>query len=471
MKRNKSHKHTIIISIIIFVLAAVLTVTAVFTIWLYNKYYKIDFYSTDFTETNELLDNPYMGWYKIYGYSLSDQNNYTQKSILEECSKDTNTRLALLQINLKDYRNSQISEYGLLQLQTIFEAFISTDKSLIVRFVYDWNGKAISSEPDDLNTILTHMEQVGTIVNQYSNNIYTMQGLFVGNYGEMNGSNYLSLENMQTLADKLSSVIDSSIPLAVRTPAQLRTITAQNTGLASRFGLYNDGMLGSESDYGTYGNISLINSTSPSDKLTRADELAFQYELCNKFPNGGEVINDNPYNDFDNACIDLATMHVSYLNYQYDDKVLNKWKASIYTGNDVYNGLNGYDYITAHMGYRYVLSSALLEFNTFKDQTATLKLNIKNVGFSSSYHNFEITAYVTNTDTQATYKIPIYANTSQWYSNTTAQLNIPLDIRSYQNGNYQIGLAITDNNNLIYMANNNLGSDNLYSLGSFTVSK
>lgn len=41
---------------------------------------------------------------------------------------------------------------------------------------------------------------------------------------------------------------------------------------------------------------------------------------------GGEAVNDNVYNDGANAQEYLRKLHVTYLNSQYDDKVLNKWK-------------------------------------------------------------------------------------------------------------------------------------------------
>ena len=99
------------------------------------------------------------------------------------------------------------------------------------------------------------------------------------------------------------------------------------SSLASRLGLYNDGMLGSANDTGTYGDKAAADlDTNYSDAWTREDELAFQNDLCLYVPNGGEVIIDNVYNDFDNAVKDLSQMHVSYLNSEYDSTVLNKWK-------------------------------------------------------------------------------------------------------------------------------------------------
>ena len=140
-----------------------------------------------------------------------------------------------------------------------------------MRFLYDWDGQNLESEPNELSQILTHMEQVGPIVNKYASSVYIMQGIFVGNWGEMNNTTHMENGEMETLIQKLDDVIDPSIFLSVRTPAQWRTIVGEYHGtkvprcpqpnllssLASRLGLYNDGMLGSANDTGTYGDKQL----------------------------------------------------------------------------------------------------------------------------------------------------------------------------------------------------------------------
>ena len=200
-----------------------------------------------------------------------------------------------------------------------------------------------------MSQILTHMEQVGPIVNKYASSVYIMQGIFVGNWGEMNNTIHMGNGEMETLIQKLDDVIDPSIFLSVRTPAQWRTIVDEYrdtkvprcsqpnllSSLALRLGLYNDGMLGSANDAGTYGDKAAAGwDANYNDAWTREDELAFQNDLCRYVPNGGEVIIDNVYNDFDNAIKDLSQMHVSYLNSEYDSTVLNKWKETIVNGTD-----------------------------------------------------------------------------------------------------------------------------------------
>ena len=449
----------------------------------YDRYYRLTYQPLTYTETAAQLSNPYQGWYRIYGYTLSDTGTINSSSIVTSYQKDPDTRLALLEINLRNYPSGAISSAGLAQLQTIFSSWQDSGKQLIVRFLYDWDGKAKQTEPSDLSIITGHMSQVGEIVNQYKDCIYLLQGIFVGNCGEMNSSNYMSVDSMCTLLRQLASVTDSSIFLSVRTPAHWRTITESYTPLsaddaftgttASRLGLFNDGMLGSGNDLGTYGDTSLSEADSYSDKGTREEELQFQDQLCSYVPNGGEVVIDNSYNDLENAISDLSRMHVSYLDYDYDTAVLNKWKSATYTGDDVFDGSSGYDYIGSHLGYRYVLRSSACTFDTWEDDTASLTLEIENTGFSSSYRSFSVSVLTVNTESQETFETAIDTDSRYWASQSSVSLSLPLDVRSYATGSYAVYFKITDpsSGEQIALANSLDQSDYGYRIASLELAK
>ena len=172
------------------------------------------------------------------------------------------------------------------------------------------------------------------MVNKYTDSVYIIQGLLIGNNGEMHDSNYENIDQIRQLAEAMAAAVSPEIYLAVRTPAQLRGILRTKTplassqtgdgSLASRLGLFNDGMLASVYDLGTYDDTPLTSSSTPGEKGSRSDELIYQYKLCQYVPNGGEVTVDNEYNDLENAIADLATMHVSYLNAEHDPEVLEQ---------------------------------------------------------------------------------------------------------------------------------------------------
>lgn len=355
-----------------------------------------------FTESSRELRNPNRGFYYIYGFQITDEEADYEVLVRDKYRKDKNTCLTMVQINLQAYRESAITEKGLANIDALFSALEGIDKQLIVRFLYDWDGENKQYEPEHLEFVLTHMQQLEEILHKYSHKIFTLQGLFIGNWGEMNGTKHFSNENIQLLAAKLADVTDESTYLAVRTPAQWRAtvqLTDWDTGepafnrrLAVRLGLFNDGMLGSASDYGTYGTKS-AKEAGVLGYWSREEELAFQEQLCRRVPNGGEVIVDNSYNDFDNAVKDLATMHVTYINRDYDRNVLEKWKKSVVHEKSCFDGMDGLTYLERHLGYRLLITDVVLEHN-FPDKYFSVDISMKNVGFAPLYKEHQINLYL-----------------------------------------------------------------------------
>lgn len=347
-----------------------------------------------FTESARELRNPERGFYNLYAFMITDEEADYVHFVEDYYKKDKDTSLTLIEINLQNYRDGKISEAGLYNIEVLFQVLNDFDKQMIVRFVYDLQGENEKHEPDTIDVILSHMEQLETILRKYSEKIFVLQGLFIGNWGEMNGTKYGNDEDLVRLADQLHSVTDRSIYLAVRTPAQWRRIVGMRefseidfmeSSLAGRMSLFNDGMLGSESDYGTY----QTENTDQEKESVRMEELSFQERLCSFVPNGGEVINNNPYNDFDNAVRDFATMHVTYLNNGYDQEVLDKWKKTNVVEQGCFNGIDGYTYIERHLGYRLLIESVELHHN-YLDGQFEVSVTMKNVGFAPLYTNPEI---------------------------------------------------------------------------------
>ncbi len=472
-------KSVILILSIIVLLAAVSGVV----FFLYQRYYfTLTVEPERFGATDRALDNPYQGWYQIFGYALSDETP-PDLNAMERTAAAYPHELVLLEINLRDYNASAISEQGLTQLSDILSLWQSHGNQLILRFLYDWNGKAKETEPSDVSVILQHMDQTAAVVNQYTDCVYLLQGIYVGNCGEMNNSNYMAAETMCMLAEHLAAVTDPAIFLSVRTPAHWRAISgtyealkeeeAFSGSVSARLGLFNDGMLGSASDLGTYGENSIKMAEKLTDKGTREEEIAFQNTLCNYVPNGGEVVLDNPLNDFANAVTDLAAMHVSYLDCGYDAAVLDKWRASTYEGDDCFAGTNGYDYIGSHMGYRYDLLSAALSFDTFHDKTANLSLTLQNSGFSAGYRAFTPTAFIVSASGGLLGSYPFETDTRTWLPGETVTLNAPIDIRALGEGRYYIYFQLYDETlgRHIKLSNTLRLSENGYLILSFTVAK
>lgn len=355
-----------------------------------------------FTESARELKNPNRGFYHMHGYMIKDEAR-SFKSYQEDLgwrfAKDHDTSLTMIQINLQNFKNREISEKGLASLDNLFKALKENvgDKHLILRFLYDWDGKNMQYEPDSLDTILRHIEQVSPWLKENQEQIFLTQGLFIGSWGEMHSSKFLGQENYQILANALYEATADSTYLSVRMPAQWRMITGiadpeqvvrEDGSLASRLGLFNDGMLGSWSDYGTYGDQTR-EEHGDFTFWNRQEELAFQDILCRTVPIGGEIMNPNKYNDFENALQDMKVMHVTYANRDFDTKVFDKWARTTVSEDSCFNGMDGLTYMERHLGYRLVLRETAFDYDWKKD-LLTAGITLQNVGFAPIYRKAQV---------------------------------------------------------------------------------
>lgn len=392
---------------------------------------KIRFEPVQYIESTEPNPSPYQGLYRMYRYMLTDTPCIKQRY---QSDIDSNPySLALLEINLKNYKNTEISLFALHQCETIIKAWFHSDKKLIIRFLYDWDGIAYYSEPDNINTILNHMTQLSPIINAYYRQIYLSQGIFIGNWGEMHHSNYTDDKSVITLINKLHSSIHPSIYLSVRTPQQWRMITKVIPELKRRLGLYNDGILGSESDLGTYTN--------------REEEMQFQYNNMQYLPNGGEVIYNIHYNSIQTAVQSLKSMHVSYLNADYDTRVYDVWK------NSTYNNQNGYDFIISHLGYRYVINNCTVTKSFMKDEIK-IQCTIQNTGFGNALQSHVLCISLQNNDSiitcQSECDIPC---------DTEKTISTVIPTKDLNKNEYQVYACIKEQMNNTMIPINNIGYD------------
>ena len=319
------------------------------------------------------------------------------------------------------------------------------------------------------------------MVNKYTDSVYIIQGLLIGNNGEMHDSNYENIDQIRQLAEAMAAAVSPEIYLAVRTPPSfggiLRTKTPcqqPDRGRQSRLQTRPFQRWHAWLDMTTLEPMMtpLTSSSTPGEKGSRSDELIYQYKLCQYVPNGGEVTVNNEYNDLENAIADLATMHVSYLNGEHDPEVLSKWKNSVYTGSDIFSGVNGFDYMSAHLGYRYRLKTSSLAFRSLLDDTARLYLTIENTGFSSAYRTFETTLVLKNENTGESEDLETNIDNTSIAGNDESIFRLELDVRSLKKGTYTLELKMTDpaTKTVIHFANTGYETSDTIPVGTFTLS-
>ena len=407
------------------------------------------------TEKAEALSNPYCGLYSIYQFYADNEKLQPGDVIIENISLNPDQQLCLIEINLIHFNESSLSEEALYNIKRIFLFFTDKGKQMIVRFLYDWEGKGVLNEPKDINIILEHMKQLSPLLKEYTDRIYILQGLFIGSWGEMHNSRYLGERQMLLLAREIYDCSGEHTQIALRCPSFWRMIfktilpleedTAFSNIRKARFALFNDGIMASDTDYGTYGSISSRDAVTYGEKWIREEELDFQSKMCRYVSNGGEVINDNPYNNVPMAIETLKKMRISYLHQKYDEKVLNKWKAGRCGGtNNLWKNRTAYDYIMAHLGYRFTIEDVGLMFTSDKRGDLKVMLRMRNKGFAPCYHKFKVRFVVRTATFSEIYEYYVDTDTRTWMPEERVELEACIPTSELRNPGYILCFGIFD---------------------------
>lgn len=368
-------------------------------------------------ESTRALKNPGCGWYHIYTFDLSKESS--KESFYIDCEEE---ELVLLIIDIHAFRGcEQIPKEALEWFSSILTFFEQHDKGIILRIVYDTKGRGMEIEPSSIKIVKSHMKQLGSIIYEHTSEkkslpgkILVHQGLFVGSWGEMHSSKFLTEARMKELSDTFLEATKGNCPIAVRKPVQLRQLSCQKEASAplqnaskTNFTLFNDAIFGSETDLGTYVTIrqSAMPENSEREKIpwAREDELTWQKTKLQQSFCGGEVLGgmntlsessgntDHPTKtlDWHQVVAELAKMHVSYLNSIYSKEVLDDWKAQriMWNGKEI----SEYDYVGRHLGYRFTVTHVKISCVSREKKKQTqnqisssiVTLTIKNTGFAN----------------------------------------------------------------------------------------
>lgn len=346
------------------------------TLW--RKKDKVKFAPATLAESSEPDTNPGRGWYQLFSFDIGKP----MEMGLLKGSVNEKDRLVLLLMNIGSCRTYDLTESMLEYLQQIFVFFSERKQEMIVRIVYDTEGKGLEREPASLEQVQRHMRQIGPVLRRFSGHIYTLQGLFVGNWGEMHGSRYLSDEKLRSLAETLWDAIGGSCYLAVRTPRQRRLLEQSRIDM-QKVGLFDDGLFGSETHLGTFG-VEADTSKRESAWLPEK-ELEYLNASCGRVPNGGEAVLGEGIGA-ERIIGTLESMHLTYLNRVYDARILELWRREIFR-----DGRSLYDYIGNRLGYRFVLKKVWMEK---KRREVMLFFSGENQGFGNLLRESELRLHV-----------------------------------------------------------------------------
>ena len=350
-------------------------------------------------EDTSYIDNPDQGFYSPVCIQVVD--NFKDKDyVINDKTRLYHLRMDLSTFSSK-YNNDidkKLSDTDLENIDKMLAKYQTKEKNVIIRFAYDHNFEGKKDQEPSLSMMEEHIKQLSSILNKYENCITAIEAGMIGPWGEMHTSACANKETINAIIETYLKNVNN-IPILVRTPKMIynylgitiddiSSYIIKEDSISYRLGLFNDGYLGSDSDLGTYTN--------------RALETKWLANQTSHLPYGGEVVIPNStLHDIDKCLPEMKLMHLSYLNQAWNDEVIKKWKNTCYDkscGNDKnFYGVSAYDYINAHLGYRFILNKSTLSYNDTSD--IHINLEIENKGFGNLIRNKKIEVYVLYDDT------------------------------------------------------------------------
>ncbi len=269
--------------------------------------------------------------------------------------------------------------------------------------------------------------------------------------------------------------------------------------MAARVGLYNDGYMGSDSDLGTYSNRvgeTAWLHTAPSyggefsgNDAWRMKYTTWQpeYALPEMYYTNLLRINSNMYKT-KNASQNFATMeeaeaHLAEIRTLYESCGLGdfneepsiaaseatdgsttyvaswKWmgydaftfdaaldaKLGVDCDNSAFYGQTVWQFMRAHLGYRFVLRESRLTAASTPGGSLEMAFSIENTGFSETPKDKEVEVLLTNGDITYTYTTDL--NARDWASATTNDASLTLTIpETAPGGTWDVYLRISEVN-------------------------
>lgn len=398
----------------------------------------------DRRESTLYLPNPGQGWYRIYTYDAGVPFDPAGEMVSE------GELLALVRISLEGYRESLLPEDCLENIRAILRFFDMRGIDLILRIAYDFEGRGLEKEPDLFSQVEDHLRQVAPIVRAFENRILVFQGLLIGSWGEMHQSKFLSMQRLRALERAFRNEDNQKVWLALRRPAFLRGLMGKGSQAGKR-ALFDDAVGGSDTDMGTFGQ-KRQDEAMWEEPWAREDELKFIETICADAPFGGEAVLPNKGDGMPSAEVVhvLGRMHLSYLNCQHDLRQLGLWQRQKLRRADVWNGISLYDYIGAHMGYRFCVRKAAVKEEQGR---RILTAEIENTGFGGLLQKAKAELLCVDS-AGARYSQPLDWDARMWRSGSrtvcTAQIETPL-------GELYLGLHREWDGRPIWFANEEAG--------------
>ena len=398
---------------------------SIFTILLFlvNLIYAQGLTTITFNPTDEIFFNPERGFYADAYSPIT--------SAFVNSVKAQNISVIHRLYSLESYRTTLLSQSFLDLVSQDLATARAGGVKVAMRFSYTDNQ---NGEDAALDTILLHISQLQPVFEANEDVIAFVDAGFIGAWGEWYYSSH-GLNNTNDRRTVLFALLDAlpkSVDVVIRTPNYKRLIYNNSEPLSpdsafsgsnrARTGAHNDCFLADATDMGTY----LYGDVEGDKNYLNAD---------NRFvPQSGETCSVSEYCQCDNALTDLARMHWSVLNRDYNTDVLQIW-------------IDGgcMPEIKRRLGYRFQLNQAEISSLIKPNGIFTLNFQVVNLGFANPYKPRGCEVILRNSVTRAKYKLVTDVDPRFWYSGDTSFVEITGGIPdTMPEGSYEAFLFLPD---------------------------
>ena len=302
--------------------------------------------------------------------------------------------------------SQNLTEDALNVLQQTFDNIRSFGGHVIVRICYDpwYNGRSNVTPAHEW--VLKHVEQLAPVLSKNTDVIVALEMGMHGAYGEMHSDTSITYDRVAEAVNLMLRNTPPELKILTRTGNySAKVLGFDNWGVdfhidgekfaeiakakgdtMYRVGMFNDGYLGTQYDYGTWG-------ADCKTSICREEGVAWLEKYSINTPYGGEALTTASGYEVINTPEFLAyegfRTHTSYLNIQWNNNLIDSWKKTPFKQKDFdydparVDSLSGFKYINDHLGYRFVLRESWLSDTVGADGILRAKLRIQNVGFGN----------------------------------------------------------------------------------------
>lgn len=313
--------------------------------------------------------------------------------------------------------SQDLTEDALNVLQQTFDNIRANKGFVIVRICYDpwYNGR--SNVTPEHKWVMRHVEQLAPVLSKNTDVIVALEMGMHGAYGEMHSDTSITYDRVAEAVNLMLRNTPPELKILTRTGNySAKVLGFDNWGVdfhidgekfaeiakakgdtMYRVGMFNDGYLGTQYDYGTWG-------ADCKTSICREEGVAWLEKYSVNTPYGGEALTTASGYQVINTPEFLAyegfRTHTSYLNIQWNNNLIDSWKKTTFKQKDFdydparVDSLSGFKYINDHLGYRFVLRESWLSDTVGSDGILRVKLRIQNVGFGNLTRKMKTSLYV-----------------------------------------------------------------------------